>query len=280
MDRLTINRKLFYKASIFTITTLMYFILRAADVHNFFNPENGNLLSGYIRTIMIGSLIISAISLFITVLVMLKPAFLKQPFFKVYYHQKKWFFSTLDWLSVIPVCAVLAMFINIYLFSFNQIDGPSMEPTFYSGETVAMFPSVRPERFDVVVVDVRPGIYENVRPFQELYIKRLIGLPGDTVEYRPGEEDVVYINGVLFTEGFPHQGEPLDFAQHCEAKNAQNFCSQVTGGVATIPEGHYLVIGDNRYVSYDSRMIGYIRAQDIVGIVKYKISSIGNWKKI
>jgi signal peptidase I len=229
---------------------------------------------------MIVSLAISAISLFITALVYLKPAFLKNPFFKVYYHQKKWFFSALDWLSVIPVCAVLAMFINIYLFSLNQIDGPSMEPTFYSGETVAMFPSSRPQRFDVVVVDVRPGVYENVRPFQELYIKRLIGLPGDTVEYRPGEEDVVYINGEPYPEDFPHQGEPLDFEEHCEAKNAQNFCSQVTGGIATIPEGHYLVIGDNRYVSYDSRMIGYIRVQDIVGVVKYKISSIGSWRKV
>ncbi|HHU80254.1 MAG TPA: signal peptidase I [Acholeplasmataceae bacterium] len=247
-DRLVINQKLFYKTMVFLLTSIIYFGLKAADTHQLFGRTN-NFLSRYLSIIITVSLIISMIGLVITPIVLIKPKFLDKPFFKANYKHKKRLFNILDGISLIPICAVAAMFINIYIISVNEVSGQSMEPTYYDGDEVVMLHYKKPKRFDIVVVDVRPEYYNSLSSYQQLYIKRLIGMPGDKIELKKTHKFYVYINDVPYFEDYL----PKDY-----------FSEDYIGYV---PEGHYFVMGDNRNNSYDSRRMGFVREEDIVGVV-------------
>ncbi|HTP10475.1 MAG TPA: signal peptidase I [Anaerolineae bacterium] len=122
-----------------------------------------------------------------------------------------------------------------------RIEGSSMEPNLHNGEYVLIdkvsYLVHQPERGDVVVFT--PPTNE-----QKDYIKRVIGLPGDTVEIKSGH---VYVNGVA-----------LDEPYLTGLTNSNN-------QVYHVDEGHYFVLGDNRNNSSDSRSFGTITPQSIVG---------------
>ena len=108
--------------------------------------------------------------------------------------------------------------------------------------TNEFYPFHSPERGDVV--ELNPPL-----PSSQPYIKRVIGLPGDTIEFRDG---YVYINGERLNEPY------IDGAvTEC---NSGPFCS-----VDKIPDGHVYVLGDNRDNSSDSRSFGYVKIEDLVG---------------
>ena len=107
------------------------------------------------------------------------------------------------------------------------------------------------DRFDIVVVDYKG----------EKIIKRVIGLPGDHVEYKG---DKLYINGKFLEEEY-------------ERKETSDFILEFLGE-NIIPENKYLVLGDNRPISKDSRIIGLVDKSDIEGytrLVLFPFSKIG-----
>lgn len=103
------------------------------------------------------------------------------------------------------------------------------------------------DRFDIVVIKTN----------KTKIIKRVIGLPGDKIEYK---DNKLYINGEYVKEDF------LD-------KNTKtyDFTLYDLTGYETIPEGYYFVMGDNREESSDSRIIGLISKKNIEGHAKYTI---------
>lgn len=110
------------------------------------------------------------------------------------------------------------------------------------------------DRFDIVVVD-----YDGER-----IIKRVIGLPNDYVEYI---DNKLYINGEYIEEEY-------------ERKDTNDFMLEMIGETV-IPEGKYLVLGDNRPISKDSRIIGLVDEKDIKGytsIVLFPFNRIGKVK--
>lgn len=168
--------------------------------------------------------------------------------------------------SLIQIIAIIAITYSIFKFVVVpiHIKGYSMENTLHDENVVLMNTmSVSKEnihRFDVVVVD------SNV--FGENIIKRVIGLPGDTVECR---NDVLYINGEVVEQDF------LDPEYVEKAKityNSQFFTNDFT---ATVGENQYFVMGDNRLKSTDSRLVGTVKLDDIIackGVVIYPFNSI------
>ena len=135
----------------------------------------------------------------------------------------------------------LVVLIFIFIVGFQQVVGPSMSPTLKEGNIILVnkltYRFNKIKREDVVVVSVK----------HKYMIKRVIGLPGETVEYRNNR---LYINGKYYEEDFidTNTVKTEDFA---------------VNGV--IPEGKYLVLGDNRENSEDSRDYGLISKKDIVG---------------
>lgn len=148
------------------------------------------------------------------------------------------------------IVAILAIILFIYIVSFQQVIGPSMEPNYNEGEIYLLnkikYKITNPKRFDVVVVNTKSSKY---------MIKRVIGLPGEELEYK---DDTLYINGEKVEETFLRASATEDFKM-------ENL------GIVKIPENHYFVLGDNRANSTDSRVFGVVSEQEIIGKVEFRL---------
>ncbi|MBD2846107.1 signal peptidase I [Paenibacillus sp. IB182496] len=163
----------------------------------------------------------------------------------------------LEWIKALAIAAVLVFVIRMFLFSPFIVDGPSMEPNFVTGERVIvnkiLYDIRAPQRGEVVVFHVP----EEGRDF----IKRVIAVPGDKVKL---EGDRLYINGSQVEE--PYLKEAIEAAQSNDGvyNTGANFPN---GNVQTdiVPEGMILAFGDNRGNSKDSRTIGYVSQDEVIG---------------
>jgi len=160
-------------------------------------------------------------------------------------------------LDVIETVVVaLSIFLVIYLFFLqpHQVQGQSMEPNFHTGEYLltdkVSYQTGDPQRGDVVVFHA-PEAAGCVEGTGCDFIKRIIGIPGDTVAVK---DNSYYVNGMLLPEPYLPSGNitrPADFAKE--------------GHEILLGPEEYFVSGDNRPHSHDSRAFGPITRQDIVG---------------
>lgn len=161
-------------------------------------------------------------------------------------------------LVVIPLVVLLAIVLLVFyvLFSTAQVDGPSMLPTLQDRDRVLVTHGVKdPQRGDVVVLFV---VENGVR--NEL-VKRIIALPGDTVEIR---DDVAYVDGVA---------EP----QRGQVTSPRYSLSEPA---LKIPPGQIYVLGDNRPVSEDSRYFGTVAIAGLKGKVVAIFSPAGRIRTV
>lgn len=152
--------------------------------------------------------------------------------------------NTVIWIAAV---VVLSWLMVTYVAQRTDVNGTSMYPTLEDGDQlIADKISYRfrdPERFDIIIFPYQyaPNTY---------FIKRIIGLPGETV--RIDEQGNIYINGEILEEDYGY--ETIEYA-----------------GLAAqeihLGDDEYFVLGDNRNVSEDSRYpdVGNIRREDIVG---------------
>lgn len=153
----------------------------------------------------------------------------------------KWIREILPY--VIIVLAVVL--IRSFIITPVRVDGPSMNTTLADGQILLLNKTIHTyNRMDIVVFK-----YKN-----DKLIKRVIGLPGETVEIK---DNKLYINNNLVD----------DYASFVETADFK--LSSI--GYDKIPEGYYFVMGDNRYDSTDSRIIGLVSANDIEGKVTTRL---------
>ena len=173
-----------------------------------------------------------------------------------------------EWCVTLLAALLIAFLARTFVFEPVRVDGDSMYPTLHHGEFMYVskldygtsfigipFTSIgtylpiggEPERFDVVVCNYPDRVDKNGARLN--FVKRVVGLPGDTVEIRGG---YLYVNGVKYPEKFLH--ERMDY----------NF------GPVVVEEGHYFLMGDNRNNSNDSRnmKVGAVTRDMIVGNVE------------
>lgn len=147
-------------------------------------------------------------------------------------------------IKTITIIAVLAFFINGFLISVFRVSGESMEPNFNEGDLVltnkVAYLNSLPKRGDVVVLEFPAD------PQNRLFIKRVIALPGETLEISDGK---IFINGQLLTEVY------ID-------SNIYTF-PQIES--FELKQDEIYVIGDNRLNSHDSRFFGPIPVNRLVG---------------
>ncbi len=152
-------------------------------------------------------------------------------------------------IETVVVAILIALVVNIFLVRATRVFGQSMEPNLHTNqrlvvEKLSYNPYLQqylnfdgPERGDIVVLHL---------PEQndELLIKRIIGLPGDTISIRNGS---VLVNGERLAEPYINQATRGRY------------------GPTVIPSGHLFVLGDNRNFSNDSRSFGPVSMADVVG---------------
>jgi signal peptidase I len=168
-----------------------------------------------------------------------------------------------EWIKALAIAVILAAVIRYFLFAPIVVDGLSMMPTLHDQNRMIVnkfsYQLGEPDRFDIVVFHA---------PEEKDYIKRVIGLPGDHVAY---QNDVLYINGVPIEEPFLDGAK----AEIIDAPLTYDFDLEELTGQKTVPEGHLFVLGDNRRFSKDSRSIGFISLDKVIGetsIVYWPIS--------
>ena len=160
-----------------------------------------------------------------------------------------------SWIWSFIVAFIIVGGVYFFLGRPFTVSGASMYPTLHNGDRMVLSKVGDIHRFDVVILKAPD---ENVE-----YIKRVIGMPGDTIEMKSG---VLYINGkkvdqpFINTEALAKQTVFMD-----------DFTLESLTGESKVPEGKYFVLGDNRGVSKDSRMIGFIDRSAIEGKAVFTI---------
>lgn len=165
--------------------------------------------------------------------------------------------SILEIIITVVVCMVAYFLLFRYVLANETVSGPSMQPTFESNDRIIAVRHTKLQRGDIVILDApdAPG---------ELYIKRIIGMPGDTIE---AKNDTLYINGKPLKEPYLTQyKKKLPKGQ----LYTNNFTLKQVTGVNRVPKDSYFVMGDHRDVSKDSRYFGFVKRSAIVGEVKLR----------
>ena len=149
------------------------------------------------------------------------------------------------------VLALLCMLIGAAIVTFKStglrfctVDGHSMDNTLYDGERLILNPSATPQFGDIIVFEYN-GTY---------LIKRVIGVPGDTVTVVKG---TLYVNNIKYAE-------PYLSPENVEKFNETSF-------VVKVGDGEYFVMGDNRDNSNDGRRFGCVPADAILGVAIWQL---------
>lgn len=150
------------------------------------------------------------------------------------------------------------LLIQHFLFVMVSVDGQSMYPTLQHNDRLILNKVSSIERFDIVVF---PAPDEP----EKQYIKRVIGEPGDKIEYR---EDILYLNGEQVDEPYL---DHIEVDEYFSSYITGNFSLQSLYGTETVPEGQYFVLGDNRLNSRDSRSFGFVNEEDITGETQVQV---------
>ncbi len=162
---------------------------------------------------------------------------------------KKVYNFALDTMQTILLAASIFLVIYIFLFRPFQVSGESMFPTFKNKEYILTnLIGLRfqdPKKGDVIVFHAPPDPEKD-------FIKRIIGLPGDTVSLKEGS---VYVNNIKLDESFYLKPDVKTYGG--------NFLKEDIP--VTVPAGDYIVMGDNRPFSSDSREWGLLPKDKIIG---------------
>lgn len=148
--------------------------------------------------------------------------------------------------KTIALSAILAFGIRTFVAEARYIPSGSMLPTLQINDRLIVdklsYKFQDPERGDIVVFS--PTEKLKAQNFNEAFIKRIIGLPGEKIEVKGGK---VYVNDQPIRENYIEQNPEYQY------------------GPVIVPDKEYLVLGDNRNNSYDSHYWGFVPRQNIIG---------------
>jgi signal peptidase I len=178
---------------------------------------------------------------------------------------RKFLASTLEVVEVIVIAVAAVVVIRAFLVQPFLVSGTSMSPNFSNGDYVLVdeltYRLREPERGEVVV-------FRDPQDLSTYFIKRIIGLPGETVKIADNAITVYNKqnpNGFALDESYLPAGTDTTATENCQ------FSTGTYSEGCSLSSSTYLVLGDNRPFSFDSRSWGSLPAQNIVGLVRVRL---------
>ena len=175
-----------------------------------------------------------------------------------------------EW-SPFALFIIVMLLLRVYVWQPVIVEGHSMDPTLADQERLVIIKTARIKRQDIVVAKE----YNKEDQSTKNIVKRVIGMPGDTISYN---NDVLTVNGKVIAEPYltnyqkqlatDKLQQTYQFNSFFQSlgKNAKSFTMSATGQT-----GQYFLMGDNRLVSQDSRQVGTFSKKDIIGEAKLRI---------
>lgn len=183
-----------------------------------------------------------------------------------------------EWGPFVLLIAVIVL-LRIYVWQPVIVEGHSMDPTLADKERLIIVKTAKIQRQDIVVAQE----YSKEDGKNKNIVKRVIGMPGDTISFK---NDVLTVNGKVVKEPYL-EAYQKQFAKdklqktysyselfQSLAQNAPAFTISATRSpdfTITVPKGQYFLMGDDRLVSQDSRQVGTFSKKDLIGEVKCRI---------
>ncbi len=145
--------------------------------------------------------------------------------------------------EIIPyiVIVLVVVLIRTFIITPVRVDGDSMKNTLKNGDILLLYKLGSINRLDIIVLDEEKD--------NEKIIKRVIGLPGETVAIKKGK---IYINDKVIDDKYAY-GETSDYDK------------------VTLEDDEYFILGDNRLISKDSRYFGPIKKSEIKGKIVFRV---------
>jgi signal peptidase I len=145
--------------------------------------------------------------------------------------------------EIIPyiVIVLVVVLIRTFIITPVRVDGDSMKNTLKNGDILLLYKLGSINRLDIIVLDEEKD--------NEKIIKRVIGLPGETVAIKKGK---IYINDKVIDDEYAY-GETSDYDK------------------VTLEDDEYFILGDNRLISKDSRYFGPIKENEIKGKIVFRV---------
>jgi len=145
-----------------------------------------------------------------------------------------------EWYPYIIILLIVFL-VRTFIITPVRVDGDSMKKTLYDGDILLLYKLGSINRNDIIVLNES---YDD-----EVIIKRVIGLPGETVEIKHNK---IYVNDEEYEDEFAF-GETTDYSK------------------IELGEDEYFILGDNRIISKDSRTFGSIKEKEIMGKIVYRL---------
>lgn len=166
-------------------------------------------------------------------------------------------FFVYDIASIVGTAVLAIMIVFTFVFRFVGVIGPSMQPTLYENDWLAVTSTLKTPKAGDIVIITQPNAYN------EPIVKRVVATEGQTVDIKDGH---VYLDGELLVEKY------ISPDVVTTREDLDNY-------PLTVPEGQVFVLGDNRPHSSDSRSsaIGLIDIDYIIGKVAFRIMPFGQW---
>ena len=154
--------------------------------------------------------------------------------------------------EIIPyiIIIVVVILIRTFIITPVRVDGASMDKTLENGQILLLYKLGNVKRYDIVVLD------EEIE--DEIIIKRIIGMPNDTVEIKNGK---IYVNDEEIEEEYAY-GQTSDYDK------------------ITLKDDEYFILGDNRPISKDSRYFGPVKEDEIIGKIIFRLWPINKFGTI
>ncbi|MFD1393142.1 signal peptidase I [Lacticaseibacillus jixianensis] len=190
-----------------------------------------------------------------------------------------WGRTLLEFIVMLVVVVVAVQLLIRFVVSKDIVSGPSMQTTLENGDRLYSLRHKQPKRDQIVVINAPddPGA---------LYIKRVIGLPGDTIQFK---NDVLYLNGKKTNEPYlDRKFAKQEIASYAAKQGLDASSIKFTNNFslatwpatksAKVPKNSYFVMGDNRLISKDSRSFGFVPKSKIQSVVVWRYWPLNHMK--